>query len=104
MAGWRATLAGLSAAERRRLGYALAPVGIALVSLVIAAVRQHALIPNLSILYLLVILALASTVGRGPAVFAALLAFLTYDYFFTEPRYTLTIRASAAGPGRWRPC
>lgn len=77
---------------RRRVGYALAPVGVALISLSIAAVNRWAHIPNISILYLLVILALASTVGRGPAVVAALLAFLAYDFFFTEPLYTFTIR------------
>ncbi len=90
--GWRARVAGLSTAGRRRLGYALAPVGVALVSLAIAVVNVRARIPNISVLYLLVILALASTLGRGSAVFAALLAFLAYDFFFVEPLYTFTIR------------
>lgn len=86
------TLARRSRMERRCLGYALAPVGVALISLTIAAVNLWAHIPNISILYLLIILALASTVGRSPAVIAALLAFLAYDFFFVEPIYTFTIR------------
>ncbi|HET8630029.1 MAG TPA: ATP-binding protein [Thermomicrobiales bacterium] len=82
-------------AEAPWLGYALAPAGVALVSLVIALIRLRVHIPNISNLYLVVILALASTVGRGPAIFASLLAFFTYDFFFTEPYYTFTIREPA---------
>jgi len=85
-------LARRSRMERRCLGYALAPVGVAVISLAIAAVNLLARIPNISVLYLLIILALASTVGRGPAIIAALLAFLAYDFFFVEPIYTFTIR------------
>ncbi|HEX5502446.1 MAG TPA: DUF4118 domain-containing protein, partial [Thermomicrobiales bacterium] len=68
-----------------------------MVSVAIALIRLRVLIPNLSILYLVVILALASTAGRGPAVCAALLALLAYDFFFVEPLYTITIR----DPAEW---
>ncbi|MDP9372395.1 MAG: hypothetical protein M3Q65_08090, partial [Chloroflexota bacterium] len=48
-----------SRAAQIRRGYALALVGVALTSLVIAGLRVYAGIPNLVILYLLVVLALA---------------------------------------------
>lgn len=93
----RTTLARLSRKEQRHLGYLLAPLGVALVSLVIAAVRTRAQIPNISILYLLIVLALASTVGRRPAILASVLAFLAYDFLFVEPVYTFTV----ADPDEW---
>ena len=38
-------------------------------------------IPNISIVYLLVVLALASTRGRFASILASLVAFLSFDYF-----------------------
>jgi K+-sensing histidine kinase KdpD len=36
---------------------------------------------------------LATAIGfdRGPAIVASVVAFLVYDWFFTDPRYTLTV-------------
>jgi two-component system sensor histidine kinase KdpD len=48
-------------------------------------------IPNISILYLLVILPLATTRGRYAATFAAVLAFLAFDFFLVPPLYTFTM-------------
>lgn len=95
MRAWMTTLRPRSRTDQLRLGYALAPVGVALISLGIAGVRVYAHIPNISLLYLFVILALASTVGRGPAILAALLAFLIYNFCFVEPRYTFAIHEPA---------
>lgn len=87
----RTKLVGLSRDEQRLLGYLGALVGVAFVSLAIAIVRTRAQIPNLIILHLFVVLALASTVGRRPAIVASVLAILSYNFFFTEPVYTFTI-------------
>lgn len=87
----RTKLAELSRDEQRLLGYLGALVGVTFVSLVIAIVRTRAQIPNLIILHLFVVLALASTVGRRPAIVASVLAILSYNFFFTEPVYTFTI-------------
>ena len=51
-------------------------------------------IPNISIVYLLVILALARTRGRYAALVAAVVASLSFDFFLIPPLYTFTI-------GRW---
>ncbi len=44
------------------------------------------------LLYLPPVLAAAVLVGRGPALLAAVTATLAYNFFFTEPYYTLLIR------------
>ena len=48
-------------------------------------------IPNISLVYLLVILVLASTLGRYAAVLASVTAFLAFDYFLVPPFYSFTI-------------
>ena len=48
-------------------------------------------IPNISFVYLLLILLLASTLGRYSAVLASVTAFLAFDYFLVPPLYTFTI-------------
>ena len=66
--------------------------GVAAISAVIGAIEARIDIPNLSILYLLVVMFCAVTWGWWNALGAAVLAFLTYDFFFVDPRYTFTIR------------
>jgi two-component system sensor histidine kinase KdpD len=48
-------------------------------------------IPNISIIYLLIVLALASTRGRYASIIASLVAFLSFDYFLVPPLYVFTI-------------
>ncbi len=48
-------------------------------------------IPNISIIYLLSILALASISGRYAALLACLVASLSFDYFIVPPLYTFTM-------------
>ena len=45
-----------------------------------------------ALLYLLVILLVASAAGAGPAVLAAVLAFFAWNFFFLPPYHTLEIR------------
>jgi two-component system sensor histidine kinase KdpD len=47
-----------------------------------------------ALLYLLVILLVASAAGPGPAVLAAVLAFFAWNFFFLPPYHTLEIRDS----------
>ena len=49
------------------------------------------IIPNISLLYLLVILTLASTRGLYAAILASIIAFFSLDFFLVTPYYTLTI-------------
>jgi len=50
-------------------------------------------IPNISILYLLLVLALASTRGLYSAIITSIVAFLSFDYLLVSPRYTFSIAA-----------
>ena len=57
---------------------------------VIAATHLYQHIPSVSLLYLLVIIALASTRGRYAAILAALLASFAFDFFLVPPLYTFS--------------
>jgi two-component system sensor histidine kinase KdpD len=48
-------------------------------------------------LYLFAVLATAVAFGRGPAVFASVVAFLTFDWFFVEPVHQWTV----SDPEEW---
>jgi two-component system, OmpR family, sensor histidine kinase KdpD len=69
----------------------LAVVGTLLVTGILYFFQLYPRIPNISLLYLLVILTLASTRGLYAAILASIIAFLSFDYFLVPPYYTLTI-------------
>ena len=69
----------------------LAFLAALLVTGVIFAFKLYPRIPNISIVYLLVVLALASTRGRYAAILASLVAFLSFDFFLVPPLYVFTI-------------
>jgi two-component system, OmpR family, sensor histidine kinase KdpD len=48
-------------------------------------------IPNLSMVFLLGVLFSAIAFGIGPAIYASVLSFLVYNFFFIEPIYTFTV-------------
>ena len=48
-------------------------------------------IPNLSIVFLLAVLVTAMSFGIWPAIYASVLSFLTYNFFFIPPIYTFTV-------------
>ncbi|WP_332772413.1 DUF4118 domain-containing protein [Phenylobacterium sp.] len=50
---------------------------------------------NLAMLFLLAVLICALGFGLGPALFAALIAAISYNFFFLEPRLTLAISRPA---------
>src|ERR1700674_885795 len=47
--------------------------------------------PNLSMVFLLAVVFAAVTHGIWPAIFASVLSFLAYNFFFIEPIYTFTV-------------
>lgn len=48
-------------------------------------------VATLSLLYLAAVLVIAVTTSTRPALWSALLSFLSYNFFFTDPRFTLFI-------------
>src|ERR1700704_1349399 len=79
------------------LGYVAALGAVGLVSLLIGFVLGQVNLTNISMLYLIAVMATAVAFGRGPAVFASVAAFLVFDWFFVEPLHQFTI----ADPEEW---
>ena len=48
-------------------------------------------LPNLSMVFLMAVLFSAISFGMWPAIYASVLSFLAYNFFFIEPLYTFTI-------------
>jgi len=85
-------LTWLAALRWKRLAQdsVLALVGIALVTSVMIAISHlYPRIQTISLIYLIVVLALASTRGLYAAILASLLASFLVDFFFVVPFYTL---------------
>ena len=73
------------------IGGALALTGL------IALFHLYPRIPNISFVYLLLILLLASTFGRYGAVLASVTAFLAFDFFSCRLSIPLQLRAGRNG-------
>src|SRR5258708_36412790 len=84
-------------AARHWRGYAMGLSSVALVTVVIGALQPPWHIANVSMLYLVGVLATATVAGSGPAILASLAAFLAFNWFFLEPIHTLTV----AEPSEW---
>jgi two-component system sensor histidine kinase KdpD len=82
---------------RTSWSYLVALGAVAVMSLVIGLILRVIPIGNLSTLYLIAVLAVATRLGRGPAIVAAIAAFVTFDWFFVNPLHEITI----ADPAEW---
>jgi K+-sensing histidine kinase KdpD len=72
--------------SRLLLGYICALALTALMTIAIGLIRVLVDVGNISMVYLLAVLAAAVGFGRGPAIAAAIASFLAYNFFFIEPR------------------
>lgn len=77
--------------QRYLLETLLAFAGAMLVTGIIYTFHLYPRIPNISIVYLLVVMALASTRGRYASILASVVAFLAFDFFLVPPLYVFTI-------------
>ncbi len=77
--------------KRYLLDTLLAFVGTMGVTSIIYFYHLYPRIPNISIVYLLVVLPLATTRGRYSAMLTSVLAFLAFDFFLVPPLYLFTI-------------
>lgn len=66
-------------------------VSALLVTAIIYLFHLYPQIPNISLLYLLVVWILATTRGLYSSLVASLVAFFTFDFFLVQPLYTFTI-------------
>jgi two-component system sensor histidine kinase KdpD len=69
----------------------LAIAGALFITAIIYTLHLYPTIPDISLAYLLIVLALAGTRGLYAAVLSALVAFFSFDYFLVPPLYTFTI-------------
>jgi two-component system sensor histidine kinase KdpD len=70
---------------------------VALASVAVLFLEQSLAVPNAAAAYLVGVAVVAIATGTGGAVLAALLSVVVYDFFFTDPRYTLVV----SDPGEW---
>lgn len=77
----------------RVLPYLAGTAGVALVTILIAALRPWVVPPNLGAAYVLLVRVLSARWGWRPAVVAAALAFTADDWFLVQPYGTLYIAA-----------
>jgi two-component system sensor histidine kinase KdpD len=80
---------------RRLVPYVAAIVGAVAVTLAIGLITTRFQVPGLSAFYLLLVLWLGATWGRGPAVAGSIAAFLLYDFYFVPPVGTFEVRGQS---------
>jgi len=73
------------------LDMAVAPLSVAVAGLIGWVLNQNLRLPNLSMIFLTAVLYCAVQFGIRSSILAAVLSFLTYDFFFIPPIYTFTI-------------
>ena len=66
-------------------------VMVAIATVVAVGVDHEVTIPNLSLIYVVPVVAAAVVFGLGPSLFSAVLGALAYNFFLTEPRYSLAV-------------
>ena len=82
----------------RHAGWIAAPLGIGLATLLLFPLApQHVNSTTVALTLLLVVLAVALRYGSRPAIAAAVLGMLCFNFFFLPPFHTLTI----ADPENW---
>ncbi|MHB8742310.1 MAG: two-component system sensor histidine kinase KdpD [Sulfuricaulis sp.] len=81
----------LALAEKRRTrkrGYLVAVAVCALASAIATSLTGYFELTNISMLYLLCVMLVATRFGRGPAIFSSVLSVIAFAYFFIPPRHS----------------
>jgi len=79
------------ARNRLATGLGASVVAVALAVLLGEALKAWLHPPNLPMIFLLAVLVCAERFGLWPAICASFLSFLTFNFFFIDPVYTLTV-------------
>lgn len=80
-------LADAPAAVRYLASFAMT----AFATVVAVGVDSQVAIPNISLIFVVPVIIAAVGLGLGPSLFSAILGALAYNFFLTEPRYTLIV-------------
>ena len=85
-------LLGLAPSEAPAVVRYLAAFAMTAVAAVVAVgVDSQVAIPNISLIFVVPVIIAAAGLGLGPSLFSAILGALAYNFFLTEPRYTLMV-------------
>jgi len=68
---------------------------VAVATLVVSALERGTEIPDASAVYLVAVVIVGSVAGTMAALGTAVVAFVTYDLLFTEPRFSLVVSDSS---------
>lgn len=82
-------------AWRAAAQYGVAILMVAATTVVALALRGLVATPSLTLFYVLPVVAAAVSFGWGPSLAATVLGALAYDFFFTQPYYSLAITSPA---------
>lgn len=81
--------------HRRYRNYLFACLGAAVTTGAAFAVDRYIPHANLSLVFLLGVLAVAARWGLGPSLLAAVLSFLAFNFFFTTPYHTFAVASDS---------
>lgn len=73
------------------LGYLASLLMTALATIVAIGVDSEVKIPNLSLVFVVPVIVAAVGFGLGPSLCSAILGAVAYNFFLTEPRYSLAV-------------
>jgi two-component system sensor histidine kinase KdpD len=73
----------------KRIRYLWTAIACSLSTLVLVAMGRGFDLANVAMLYMLAVLLIGVQWGRGPAILAAILNVIAFDFFFVPPLYTL---------------
>ena len=90
-AGW------LQASQRPVLAYGGALVAIAVATGTVSLLPSALWLTSGVLVYLVAVVAVSVLAGRGPGIVASGVSFLSFDFLFVEPRFSLTI----SDPNEW---
>ncbi len=71
--------------------YLAAVVMTAIATALAVGIDSRVAIPNVSLIFVIPVIVAAVTFGLGPSLFSAILGALAYNFFLTDPRYTLIV-------------
>jgi len=77
--------------SRRVLGYLAALAMVAAATALAVSIDQVGPIPNLSLVFVLPVIIAGVSFGFGPSLAAAVLGALAFNFFLTEPRFSLAV-------------
>jgi K+-sensing histidine kinase KdpD len=84
-------LGSVSSEPSAAVGYLASFAMTAVATAVAIGIDSQVTIPNLSLLFVMPVIIAAVSFGLGPSVLSTILGALAYNFFLTEPRYSLVV-------------